>query len=66
MKSKDKNKKALKNNVIEQTNLDFNNLTPEQIDELVKKVSTELEANAHFEEINNTRNNTLPPWIHFT
>lgn len=66
MKSKVKNKKALKSNVLDQTNIDFNNLSPEQIDELVKKVATELEANASYEEMSSVKNEAIPPWIHFT
>ena len=66
MKRDDKNKKSLKTSVLEDANIDFENLTPEQIEELVKKVTGDLEAHANFEEMSNSKTDSLPPWVHFT
>lgn len=53
---------------VEFNKLDFDKLTPEQIQELMENATKELTAAAHLEDDFSATSEgaTRPPWIHFT
>jgi L-asparaginase/Glu-tRNA(Gln) amidotransferase subunit D len=65
MNRSNKNKDALLKSA-SLVNVDVENLTPEQLDDLLQKVANELEANAEYDSMEQSASPTLPPWVHFT